>query len=122
MDYEARISRVEAQLEMNQKDIERLYEAISELRLLMQERFDQVDLRFSEERKYMDLRFSEERKYIDQHFSEERKQTELGISGLQAQLNELRHEVGVNMRWMMGMWLTTIGMVAGIGGRVFGFY
>jgi len=144
MNYELRISRVEAQLEMNQKDIERLYQAIVELRRLLLERFDQIDMRFSEERKYIDLHFIEERKYIDQRFgeerqyldqrlaeerqyleqrfSEERQKTDLGFGILQDQIKDLRHEVTVNMRWMLGMWLTTVGMFAGVCGKVFGIY
>lgn len=100
MDMESRLSRVEATLEMHQRDIQRLYEAISELRKLMLERFDQIDQRFIEERKYVDLRIGE----------------------LQAQLNEMRREASVNMRWMVGMWLSTMGMIMGLAGRVFGIY
>jgi len=146
MDYESRISRVEAQVEMNQRDIERLYQAISELRSLMLERFDQIDQRFIEERKYLDQRFVEERKQTDlsigglqtqinglqAQINELRAQIgvlQAQISGLQAQmgglqdqLSEFRREVGMNMRWIMGMWLTTISMVLGLGAKVFGIY
>jgi len=100
MDYEARISKIEVRQEMQQKDIECLYQAIDELRRLMLERFDRTDLSICELRKYTDLKISE----------------------LQIQLDEVRKEVNVNMRWMIGMWLTTMSMIAGLGGRVFGMY
>jgi len=155
MDYEARISKVEAQLEMQQKDIDRLYQAIDELRKLMLDRFDRTDRSIAELRKYIDLKISELRTYTDLNLGELRTHTDLSLSELRAhterglselrahtdrsigelrahtdhrfnqmqnQIDELRKEVGVNLRWMIGMWLTTMGMIAGIGGRVFGMY
>ena len=104
MDMESRLSRVEATLEMHQRDIQRLYEAISELRKLMLERFDQIDQRFIEERKYTDQRINE----LQAQFT--------------AQFSEMRREASVNMRWMVGMWLSTMGMIMGLAGRVFGIY
>jgi BMFP domain-containing protein YqiC len=97
MDYESRISKLEAQVEMNQKEIERLHEAINELRRLMLERFEHQDARINELRAYFDHK-------IDRG------------------LKEVRREASINMRWMMGMWLSTMGLIAGLYGRVFGIY
>ena len=95
-------------MEANQRDIDRLYQAINELRKEMRERFDRIDLRISELREHTDRSIDELRKHTDQQ--------------LAAGLAEVRREASVNMRWMMGMWLTTIGLVAGVGGRVLGMY
>jgi hypothetical protein len=95
-------------LEANQRDIDRLYQAINELRKEMRERFDRIDLRISELREHTDRSIDELRKHTDQQ--------------LAAGLAEVRREASVNMRRMMGMWLTTIGLVVGVGGRVFGMY
>jgi hypothetical protein len=111
MDYDVRIGKMEAQLAMNQKDIDRLHDVIIELRHSMQERFNHTDLQFGELRSLIDNRFREERKYNDQRFSE-----------MQKQIDELRRELHLNIRWMIGLWLSTMGMMAGIGGRVFGMY
>lgn len=78
---------------MNQREIERLHEAINELRKLMLERFERQDARINELRTYID-----------------------------AGLREVRREASINMRWMMGMWLSTMGLIAGLYGRVFGIY
>ena len=104
MDYEARLSTVEARQAMNQKDIDRLYQAISELRQTMLERLDRTDLGISELRKHTDHRIDELQKQTAAEFS------------------ELRREMSTNMRWIMGMWFVTIGMIFGLGGRVFGIY
>ncbi len=144
MDYESRLSKVEAQLEMNRKDIDRLYHAIDELRRLMLERFDRTDLSIrelrehtdtsinelrlytNELRQYTDERFNELRHHTDCSLSELRQHGDTGLSDLRRQMEagfaEVRREASVNMRWMMGMWLTTMGFIAGLGGRVFGMY
>jgi len=119
MDYQARISPVEARLAMNQIDIERLHQAINDLRTEMLARLDKTDSSVKELREYTDLRFSEERKHTDHMFSEAQKHTDQRFNELQNQLNAFRNEVSTNMRWMMGIWLSSMGMIAG---RVFGFY
>jgi len=115
MDYETRISKIEAQQEMNQKEFDRQHQAIIELRKLMLERFDQVDFRFSEERTHTDLSIENLRTHTDRRLEEQRRYTEQGFT-------ELRDELRVNMRWMIGMWFTTVGMFASLAGRVFGLY
>jgi hypothetical protein len=104
---------------MNQMDIERLYQAINGLRIEMLARFDKTDSSIKELREYTDLIFSEERKHTDRIFSEAQKHTDQRFNELQHQLIAFRNEVSTNMRWMMGVWLSTMGMIAG---RVFGFY
>ncbi len=115
MDYESRLSKVEAQLEIHQKEIERLHQAISELRSLMLERYDRLDLRINELRQHTDLSIAELRKHVDQQLQRLEGSLESGLS-------EVRREASVNMRWMMGMWLSTMGLIAGMAGRVFGLY
>lgn len=140
MDHESRISRVEAQEEMNQIDMERLHQAIDELRKLMLEKFEHTALDISELRKHTDLSISELRQHTDLSISELRQDTNRSISELRQHtdrsISELRQhtdrrfdevnlqlrEVNVQLRWLMGMWLTTIGMVAGLGGRILGVY
>jgi chromosome segregation ATPase len=140
-DYASRISKVEAQLESNQKEFDRLHQAIADLRQLILERSDRLQLSIDELRKDTDLKLGELRKYVDGKLAEQRKYTDSSIAELrnhvdhrieelrknleqklEAGLAEVRREAGINMRWMMGMWLTTIGMVAGLGGRIFGMY
>jgi len=48
---------------MNQIDIERLYQAINDLRIEMLARFDKTDSSIKQLRECTDLRFSEERKH-----------------------------------------------------------
>ena len=115
MDHKSRLSKVEAQLEMNRKDIDRLYQAINELRRLMLERFDRTDLSINELRLYTDERLNGLRQHGDTGLGDLRRQMEAGFA-------EARREASLNMRWMTGMWLTTIGFIAGLGGRVFGMY
>jgi len=98
-------------LNNHQKDIDRLYQAISELRKLMLERFEHVDHSIADQRKYIDNALVEQRKYID-----------TSVSELNLRIDDLRREVALNMRWMIGMWLTTMGMIAGLGGRILGMY
>ncbi len=137
MDYESPISKVEAQLEMNQKEFERLHQAINELRRLMLEKFDHYDLRIGKLRQHIDFSTGELRKHTDLSVGELRVHTDLSISELRAhtdlsvnelrkhfdqQLETVRRDASINMCWMMGMWLTTIGLIVGLGGRVFGIY
>ena len=148
---------------MDRIDIDRLHQAIDELRKLMLQRFDRAELSTNELRQYTDGRLIELRQHMDssirelrQHMdnsiselrqqmdgssselrqqmdgsiSELRRHTDNGLSELrkdvghqmEAGFAEVRREASVNMRWMMGMWLTTIGFIAGLGGRVFGMY
>ncbi|WP_373987230.1 hypothetical protein [Duganella sp. BuS-21] len=79
MNYASRITKLETQVEMNQKEFDRIHQAINELRT---------------------------------HFDQK----------LDASLKEVRREASINMRWMMGMWLTTMGLIAGLCGRMFGIY
>lgn len=151
MDYESRISKIEAQLATNQKEIDRLHPAISELRKLMLERFDRIDITIHEWRQHTDLSIKELRQqndelrhhtdlstcelrthtdhsigelraHTDHSIGELRTHTDQSISELRQQLEAFQREASVNMRWMMGMWLSTIGLLAGLGGRIFGMY
>ncbi|MBV8634151.1 MAG: hypothetical protein JO002_06650 [Burkholderiaceae bacterium] len=108
MDYESRISKVEVQVESNQRDTDRLYQLIAE-------KFESVE-----------LSIRELRKHTDQRIDGLRKDTEQSISDLRAhndqQFAELRREITVNMRWVVGLWMTTIGLIAGLAGKVFSVY
>lgn len=93
-----------SKLEMNQKDIERLYAAIAELRGLMLEKFQHVNTEIHALREHTNLKIQALSDRNDQQFA------------------ELRREINVNMRWMMGMWFATLGLLAGMAGRTFGLY
>lgn len=137
MDYDARISKIEVQLEMNQKEIERLHAAIDELRKQMLEKFDKAAKETQELREHTDRKIQELREHTDQKFQELREHTDQKIRELRdytdqriqlvsdrsdRQFAELRREMNINMRWMMGMWFATLGSIAGLAGRVFGLY
>ena len=104
MDYETRIAKAEAIMESNRQDIDRLYQAISELRKMILERTDHLQAELVAQRKYMDRRFDEQRKLFDDGFK------------------EMRHEISINLRWTMGMALLNTSMILGIGGKLFGLY
>jgi len=93
MDYGTRIAKVEAIMETNRQDIDRLYQAISELRKLILDRTDQFQTELLAQRKYIDDGFK-----------------------------ELRREISINLRWTMGMALLNTSMILGIGGKLFGLY
>lgn len=133
MDYEARVSTIEAQLTMNQKDIDRLYQAVTELRGLMLEGFGRVELEIGDLKKHTDQRIDGLRTHTDQRIDGLRAHTDQRIDELRAHvdlsISELRQhtdrrfeEIHVQLRWLMGMWLTTIGLIAGLGGRILGLY
>jgi hypothetical protein len=115
MDYQTRLAKVEATMESNRQDIDRMYEAISELRK-----------RFDEQRNYIDKRFEEQRNYIDRRFEEQRKYTDDALKDLGMRMDEgfreLRREQSISQRWMIGMTLTNTTMILGLGGKLFGLY
>jgi hypothetical protein len=122
MDHDTRISKIEVQLENDRKDIDRLYQ-------VMQEGFARQDLAISELRKYVDQRFGElEQKiddlrlHTDQRIDELRKHTDQRIDELRQHTDQRFAEIRQEMRWMMGVWLTTLGLVASMAGRMFGLY
>jgi hypothetical protein len=104
MDYETRIAKVKAIMETNRQDIDRLYQAISELRKLILERTDHLQAELVAQRKYLDQRFDAQRKQFDDGFK------------------EMRHKISINLRWTMGMALLNTSMILGIGGKLFGLY
>ena len=108
MDYESRISKVEAQVEANQRDTDRLYQ-------LIVQKFESVELSIRELRKHTDQRIDDLRRDTENSISDLRKHND-------QQFSELRKEITVNMRWTVGLWMTTIGLIAGLAGRVFGMY
>jgi hypothetical protein len=119
MDYESRISKVEVQVEANQRDTDRLYQ-------LVVEKFESVELSIKELREHTDQRIDDLRRDTDHSISELRKHTDQRIDDLRThndqQFSELRREITVNMRWVVALWITTIGLIAGLAGRVFGMY
>lgn len=104
MDYESRIAKAEALMETNRQDIDRLYQAISELRKLILERTE-----------HMEERFDEQRKYIDESLKDVR-------SAMNAGFKEVRHEANVNLRWVIGLTLFNTSLILGLGGKLFGIY
>ncbi len=115
MDHQERIARAEAFMETNRQDIDRLYQAISELRKLILERTDDLRAGFKEQRDYMDNRFKEQRDYMDWRFDQQGKAMEDGFK-------EVRREASVNQRWMIGLTLVNTTMILGLGGKLFGVY
>ena len=104
MDHQERIARAEAFMETNRQDIDRLYQAISELRKLILERTDDLRAGFKEQRDYMDWRFDQQGKAMEDGFK------------------EVRREASVNQRWMIGLTLVNTTMILGLGGKLFGVY
>jgi len=130
MDYETRISRVEVQVETHQRDTDRLYQ-------LIVEKFEHVELSINELRKENAQNIADLRKHTDQRIDDLRRDTEQSINDLRKhtdqriddlrahydqQLIELRREITVNMHWVVGLWMTTVGLIAGLAGRIFGMY
>jgi hypothetical protein len=119
MDYGSRISKVEVQVESNQRDTDRLYE-------LIVQKFESVELSIRELGKHADQHIDDLQKHTDQRIDDLRRDTEHSISDLRKhndqQFAELRREITVNMRWTVGLWMTTIGLIAGLAGKVFGMY
>src|SRR5437868_11239602 len=108
MDYEARIAKVEATVETNRQDIDRLYQAISELRKLILERTDRLQAE-------QIAQVAELRKYIDGSLRELQHKMDAGFK-------EVRQEASTNMRRMVGLTLMNTTMILGMGGRLFGLY
>jgi len=104
MDYDVRIGKIEATLEANQRDIDNL-------RQEMRQGFARHDQAISDLRKYVDQRFGE----VEQKIDDLRQHTD-------QRLDELRRDMNKNMHWLMGIWLTTMGLVASMAGRMFGLY
>ena len=93
MDYEARITRIEAFMETNRQDIDRLHAAVSELRKLILERTDRLQAELNEMRGHSTDGFK-----------------------------EVRREASINQRWMIGLTLVNTTMILGLGGKLFGLY
>ena len=130
MDYQSRISKIEVQVESNQRDTDRLYQ-------LIVEKFESVERSISELRNHTDQRIDELRAHTVQRIDDLRRDTEQSISDLRKhtdqrvddlrahndqQFDDLRREIIANMRWVVGLWMTTIGLIAGLAGKVFGMY
>lgn len=111
MDYDLRIGKIEATLEANQNDI-------NNLRIEMRDGFAQQDLAIKELRQYVDHRFSE----LDHKIEDLRQHTDQRIDELRQHTDQRFAEIRQEMRWMMGVWLTTLGLVASMAGRMFGLY
>lgn len=111
---------------MNRNNIYRLPQAIDELRKMMLKRLDRTDLSIRELRAHTDQSIKELREHADSSIKELREHADDSSGELRkdtaAGFAEMRREASVNMRWVMGMWLTTIASIVGLGGRVFGMY
>ncbi len=93
MDYEERIAKVEALVETSKVDINRLYDAITELR-----------------------------QHTDKSIADLQAHTDNGLAELRASLDAHRRETSANMRWMIGLTLVNTSMILGLSGRIFGLY
>jgi len=102
-------------MENQRQDIDRLYQAISELRKLILERTDHLQTELAAQRKQMDERFDEQRKYIDESLQDIRSTMDAGFK-------EVRHEANVNLRWAIGLTLFNTSLILGLGGKLFGIY
>lgn len=137
MDNDARIAKTEAVMDTNRQDIDRLYQAVAELRKLLLERTDSLqgeivaqreymDRRFEEQRDYVDRRFDEQRGYVDRRFDELRNHIDDALKEQRARSDigfaEIRREVSTNQRWMISLTLINTTMILGLGGRLFGLY
>jgi len=119
MDYDLRIGKIEATLEANPKNIENM-------RQEMQAGFARHDEAITELRNHADQRLDELRNHTHQRIDELRNHTDQRIDELRAHMDqrfdEMRRDTTVNMRWLMSIWLTTMGMMVGMAGKVFGLY
>ena len=126
MDYDLRIAKIETQLEMNQKEIGRLHQAmqegfartdqaILELRSYVNRRFEKIEQSIAELRTHTDQRIEELRAHLDRRIDEQRQYTD-------HRFDELGRDMNMNMRWLVGIWLTTMGLMASVAGKVFGLY
>jgi len=111
VDYDLRIGKIEATLEANQKDIDNL-------RQEMRQGFARQDLAIKELRQYANQRFSE----LEHKIDDLRQHTDQRIDELQRHTDQRFAEIRQEMRWLMGIWLTTMGLEASMAGRMFGLY
>jgi DNA anti-recombination protein RmuC len=133
MDYDLRIGKIEATLEANQNNINNLRTemrdgfarqdlAIKELRQYVDHRFSELDHKIDDLRRHTDQRIDELQKHADQRIDELRKHTDQRLDELRRHTDQRFTEIRQEMRWMMGVWLTTLGLVASMAGRMFGLY
>jgi len=129
MDTALRISKVEGALETNQKEIDRQHDTISELRTILLEQSTRHDQRTDELRKEMAAGFERQDQRTDQLRKEmvagsERhgRHIDLLREHTDRRFDQLRRELALNLHWMMGIWITTMGLVIGVAGKALGLY
>jgi hypothetical protein len=93
MDYEERIAKIEAFVDAFRKDVDRLCNAIAELR-----------------------------QHNEKSIGELRQHTDNALAELRASLDAQRKEACANMRWMIGLTLVDTSMILGLYGKIFSLY
>ena len=91
---------------------------INNLRQEMREGFARHDQAIGDLRKYVDQRFGQ----IEQKIDDLRQHADQRFTQIDQRIDDLRRDMNVNMRWLMGIWLTTMGLMASVAGKVFGLY
>jgi tetrahydromethanopterin S-methyltransferase subunit G len=100
---ESRFARADLQLERQ------LNERFGEFERRIDLRFGEMDQRFGELEHRSDLRFGEFERRMERRLSE----LEPRFAGLERDIGELRRGQSQQLRWMVGLWMTTtVGLLA----------